>query len=77
MASLRDLQAKMKENAALAARFAQCKNADDFIELAEAEGYEITEDEIEQLTEVSIEDLQDIAGGISITNRYFVPAGND
>ena len=50
----------------------QCKSADELMELAKAEGYDITKDEAEayfvELSEVELdgEKLKNIAGGVDI-----------
>ena len=68
---INELQEKIKTDSALAEKFKGCKNLDEVIELAKAEGYEITIEDIEKLTDVSAEDLTKAAGGAIIVGPGF------
>ena len=69
---LKELQAKLKEDGALAEKFKACKNIDDVIELAKVAGFEISLEDIEKLTNVSAEDLTKAAGGTFLIDSDFV-----
>ena len=61
---LKELLAKIQEDSALAEKFKKCKNLDDVIEVAGKEGFEISEEELEELADISDDDLVKAAGGI-------------
>ena len=61
---INELQAKLKEDSALAEKFKACKNLDEVIALAKDAGFEISAEDFESLTNVSAADLRKVAGGI-------------
>ena len=63
---MKELLEKLETDSAFAEKFKGCKNLDDVIEMAEKEGYEITEEELEALTDVSVDDLSKAAGGFGL-----------
>ncbi len=70
---MNELLAKIKEDAALAAKFADCKSADDVVAIAKEAGFEITAEEVEKLTDVSAEDLAGAAGGKpTLIKKYLI-----
>ena len=69
---LKELQAKLKEDSALAEKFKTCKSIDDVIELAKSAGFEISFEDIEKLTNVSAEDLTKAAGGTFLVDADYV-----
>ena len=68
---INELQAKLKEDSALAEKFKGCTNLDEVLELAKAEGYDISAEDFEKLTDVSAEDLTKAAGGAIIATPGF------
>ena len=68
---IKELQAKLKEDAALAEKFKACKNLDEVIALAKEAGFEISAEDFEKLTNVSAADLTKAAGGAFIATPGF------
>ena len=62
MAKMNELMEKMRDEA-FAKKFEGCKSAEDFVEVAKKEGYDITVDDIENGLELSDEDMVKVAGG--------------
>lgn len=62
MAKMNELMEKMRDEA-FAKKFEGCKSAEDFVEVAKKEGYDITVDEFMSGLELSDEDLAKVAGG--------------
>lgn len=62
MAKMNELMEKMRDEA-FAKKFEGCKSAEDFVEVAKKEGYDITVDEFMSDLELSDEDLAKVAGG--------------
>ena len=60
---INELQAKLKEDSALAEKFKSCKNLDDVLAVAKEAGFDISAEDLEKLTDVSAEDLSKAAGG--------------
>ena len=66
MAGLKEFEALVAQDAALAAEVKKCKNYDELIELAEAKGFFFTNEEIEALTDIMTEELSRVAGGVTL-----------
>ena len=62
MEKMNELMEKMRDEA-FAKKFEGCKSAEDFVEVAKKEGYDITVDDIENDLELSDEDMAKVAGG--------------
>ena len=71
MAGIKELQAKVKEDAALAAKIKAVKTIDEFIDVAKAAGFVVTVADIEKLTDISAADLAKSAGGVFIAHPHF------
>ena len=71
MGNLQDFAAKIQEDADLAAKWAACKSADEFIAIAKAEGYDVTAEEIEAMTALSLDDMDSASGGM-IIRKYII-----
>lgn len=66
MAGIKELQAKLKEDAALAEQFKAAKSIDDVIEIAQKVGYTVSCEDIEKMTDVSLKEMREIAGGYQL-----------
>ena len=64
--SLKDLTAKIKEDAAFAENFKGLASVDAIVAKAKELGFELTDEDINKLSQVSPEDLEKAAGGMTI-----------
>ncbi len=71
MAKVEELLAKIKSDDAIKAKFAACKNVDDFVAIAKEIGFELAAEDIEKLTDISDADLGTAAGGVTVLVKHF------
>ncbi len=71
--SLKDLEAKIKGDAAFADLFKGLKTVDEIVAKAKENGFNLSKEDIEQLSDVSASELSKAAGGGTvITTNWFV-----
>ncbi len=74
---LKRLDADIKGDEALAAKFKQCTDVDAFVSLATSKGYNISTDDIQAANtkNLSDEELDDVAGGQFVAVGMFSAVG--
>jgi predicted ribosomally synthesized peptide with nif11-like leader len=70
MSTIKEFKEKLISEADFAAKFKDAKTAEEAVELAKAEGFEIT---VQDIKELSDEELSDVAGGNDVNHSPCKP----